>query len=84
MDEAQMVGLGNYLNQHGYQDHLSLMLNHFNEVVQLAHAFNFILMMWSDMFFRLASAGSYYDLNCEISPEISKVIPDDVSLIYLK
>lgn len=82
MDEAQMVGLGNYLNHHGYQDRLSLMLNHFNEVVQLANASNFIPMMWSDMFFRLASGGSYYDLNCDISPEISKVIPEDVSLIY--
>ena len=35
MDEAQMVGLGKYLNQHGYQDRLSLMLNHFNKVAQL-------------------------------------------------
>lgn len=82
MDEAHMMGLGKYLDKHGYQDRSSLMLKHFGKVMEIARKYGYRTMMWSDMFFRLASAGEYYDAESPISPDIVKLIPDDVTLIY--
>lgn len=82
MDEAHMMGLGKYLDKHGYQERSSLMLKHFSAVMEIARKYGYQTMMWSDMFFRLASAGEYYDVDSPISTEIVKLIPDDVTLIY--
>lgn len=82
MDEAHMMGLGKYLDKHGYQDRSSLMLKHFSTVMEIARKYGFQTMMWSDMFFRLASSGEYYDAESPISPDIVKLIPEDVTLIY--
>jgi len=82
MDEAHMMGLGKYLDKHGYQDRSSLMLKHFNKVVEIARTYGYKPMMWSDMFFRLASGGEYYDVNSPIRQEIIDLIPEDVSLVY--
>ncbi|AIQ74915.1 family 20 glycosylhydrolase [Paenibacillus odorifer] len=82
MDEAHMMGLGKYLDKHGYQDRSSLMLKHFSTVMEIARKYAFQTMMWSDMFFRLASSGEYYDAESPISPDIVKLIPEDVTLIY--
>jgi len=38
--------------------------------------------MWSDMFFRIASGGNYYDPNVTVSDELKAMIPDNVDLIY--
>ncbi|MDH6371907.1 hexosaminidase [Paenibacillus sp. PastF-3] len=82
MDEAHMMGLGKYLDKHGYQDRFSLMLKHFSTVMEIARKYGFRAMMWSDMFFRLASSGEYYDAESPISPDIVKLIPEEVTLIY--
>lgn len=82
MDEAHMMGLGKYLDKHGYKDRTSLMLKHFNRVVGIARSFGYQPMMWSDMFFRLASGGEYYDEDSKIRPEVSAMIPEDVKLVY--
>lgn len=82
MDEAHMMGLGKYLDKHGYQDRSSLMLKHFSTVMEIARKYGFRTMMWSDMFFRLASSGEYYDAESPISPDIVKLIPEEVTLIY--
>lgn len=82
MDEAHMMGLGKYLDKHGYQDRPALMLKHFNRVMEIARKYGYEPMMWSDMFFRLASAGEYYDVNSPIKPEVIEMIPKDISLVY--
>lgn len=82
MDEAHMLGLGKYLEKHGFQERSSIMLKHFNKVVEIARHYNYEPMMWSDMFFRLASGGQYYDPNSPIKEEIIELIPNDISLIY--
>ncbi|WP_205677327.1 beta-N-acetylhexosaminidase [Aquibacillus halophilus] len=82
MDEAHMMGLGKYLDQHGYQDRSKLMLKHFTRVVEIARKYGYEPMMWSDMFFRLASSGEYYDTNSPINEDIINMIPTDVSLVY--
>lgn len=82
MDEAHMMGLGKYLDKHGYQDRSSLMLKHFGKVMEIARKYGYRPMMWSDMFFRLASAGEYYDADSPIRSDVAEMIPDDVTLVY--
>ncbi|MBW4839304.1 MAG: beta-N-acetylhexosaminidase [Paenibacillaceae bacterium] len=82
MDEAHMMGLGKYLDKHGFQERSSLMLKHFGAVMDIARKYGYRTMMWSDMFFRLASSGEYYDAESPISSEIVKLIPEDVTLMY--
>lgn len=82
MDEAHLVGLGEYLHRNGYQDRMEVMLNHFNRVYELAKKHGFAPMMWSDMFFRLACGGEYYDPDAAIDRKVSECLPEDVTLIY--
>ena len=80
MDEAFMLGLGKYLTGHGYQNRLEIMNQHLQTVREIASKYNFELQMWSDMFFRLAANGSYYNLSQE---QIQKIkVPEDVNLAY--
>lgn len=82
MDEAHMMGLGKYLDKHGYQDRSALMLKHFNKVMEIARKYGYQPMMWSDMFFRLASSGEYYDVESPIRQDVIDMIPEDISLVY--
>ncbi|MEG1446456.1 MAG: beta-N-acetylhexosaminidase [Ruthenibacterium sp.] len=82
MDEAHMVGLGKYLDKHGYQPRIDVMLRHFTRVHEIAAKYGFKPMLWSDMFFRLASGGDYYAPDCVIDPKIKQMIPQDTTLVY--
>lgn len=82
MDEAHMIGLGKYLDQHGYQDRTTLLLKHFGRLMEIARKYRYEPMMWSDMFFRLASSGEYYDTESPIRQDVIEMIPDDISLVY--
>ncbi|HIZ56229.1 MAG TPA: beta-N-acetylhexosaminidase [Firmicutes bacterium] len=82
MDEAHMVGLGKYLDQHGFEERFSVMLRHFQRVMEIARKYGYRPMMWSDMFFRLACHGDYYNVDCPIDPAVVAQIPEDISLIY--
>lgn len=82
MDEAHLIGLGAYLKQHRYQDRMQLLLRHFAHVHQIAKKYGFHVMLWSDMFFRLATGGEYYSADCPVDPSVRQTLPDDVSLIY--
>ena len=52
MDEAHMVGLGKYLDIHGYTDRYDILRRHMERVNKIARSHGFEPMMWSDMFFR--------------------------------
>ena len=85
MDEAHNVGLGKYLNLHGYKNRTDLVLKHLSRVAEIAKKYGFHCHMWSDMFFRLASGGDYYIENGKtivVSEDIKKKIPDNVSLVF--
>lgn len=82
MDEAGMLGLGKYLTEHGYQDRYSILMTHLKKVAEIAKKYDFQLLMWGDMFFRLASGGTYYSEIGEIPEEVKKLVPDNVRLIY--
>ena len=83
MDEAHMVGLGKYLDKHGYQDRFELFFRHLKKVCDLCEKYEFKPMMWSDMLFRLANKGSYYTTEDVVIPErILKLLPKNIELVY--
>lgn len=82
MDEAHMLGLGKYLQKHGCTDRTQLLLRHFERVHRLANRYGFKPMLWSDMFFRLATGGEYYKADCAIDSSVGKNLPEDTTLIY--
>lgn len=82
MDEAHMLGLGRYLDKHGYKNRFEIMTEHLNRVAAIAEKYGFNCRMWSDMFFRLASGGDYYNNGGNISEDVIRKIPKNVELIY--
>lgn len=83
MDEAHMLGLGQYLDRFGYRDRMQIMLRHYRRVVDIAHEFGYEPMMWSDMFFRLATHGEYYTGGeLDIDPTVRDLVGGDVTLVY--
>lgn len=82
MDEAHMLGRGNYLTKNGYRPAHELMLEHLEVVADLCEKHGFSPMIWSDMFFRMAFGGIYRVREGEISPEIMAKVPKNLTLIY--
>ncbi len=69
MDEADMLGRGRYLDQHGYQNSSEILLSHVKRVAEIGAKYGFSFLMWSDLFFKLASCGRAR-------------IPENVTLVY--
>lgn len=85
MDEAHLVGLGRYLNQHGYHERSLLMCQHLERVLDIAEHYGFECQMWSDMFFQLLTASKNYEGELRISPEVRdylEKLKSRVTLIY--
>ena len=82
MDEAHMVGLGKYLDKHGYQNRFGLLKAHLERVISIAKEHGFKPVMWSDMFFRLANNGEYYGKVKGAAEFLRDKVPDGVNLIY--
>lgn len=81
-DEANHVGLGKYLEKHGYHDKFSLLSKHLNKVLSIADKYNFKAHMWSDMFFKLVNNGVYYSSDVTFNKEQLELIPNNVNLCY--
>ena len=87
MDEAHMLGLGKYLDLHGYHTRFELLKKHLKRVSAIAAKYGFKPMMWSDMYFRVLQDGAYYgiDNRCEeivMTDEVASQAPPDVDLVY--
>lgn len=82
MDEAEMVGLGQYLKKHGFSDRFEILKKHLVKVGKIAEKYGFEPMMWSDMFFKLGN-GEYYteDPNL-ITSDMEHLVPKTISLVY--
>jgi len=81
MDEAMMLGLGNYLKKYGFTDRMNIMITHLNKVMDICKKHNVKASMWADMFFRLRGAG-YLSQEVTSFSDIKALIPDDVELLY--
>ncbi|MBE7053312.1 MAG: beta-N-acetylhexosaminidase [Ruminococcaceae bacterium] len=83
LDEAWMLGRGNYFKKHGYVSADLIMKEHLEKVYAIVHKYDLRPMMWGDMFFRAKSmTEEYYDTSIVFTDEDRKGIPDDLSLIY--
>ena len=82
MDEAHMLGRGNYLDRNGYEKTSDIMLKHLEKVVALCRKYGFEPMIWSDMFFRMAFGGGYYVKEGEIPQDVRAKVPDGLGLVY--
>ena len=82
MDEAHNVGLGKFLEKHGYQNRFEILTRHLQRVVEIAKKYDFEPMMWSDMFFRLQSKGYYYNPDIIVDDKLKAGVPNEVSLVY--
>ncbi|MFD1386234.1 beta-N-acetylhexosaminidase [Oceanobacillus oncorhynchi subsp. oncorhynchi] len=83
MDEAEEVGRGRYLNIHGFKDRFELMKAHLDKIVEITDKYQLRVVMWSDMFLKLASeTGESYDKTTDLPEYIVNQLPDNVQYMY--
>lgn len=82
MDEAHMLGRGKYYDRNGPVNRFDILLSHLQKVCKIAEKYDFRPMMWSDMFYRLASGGEYYASNSKFDASVKASIPENLTLVY--
>ncbi|MBO5060279.1 MAG: family 20 glycosylhydrolase [Clostridia bacterium] len=71
MDEAFTLGMGQYLNKHGYKERFEIISDHLKKVYEIVKKYDFKPIMWSDMIF-----------NEKMPENVSERIPDGVDMVY--
>ena len=79
MDEAYMLGRGQYQDLHGARPRFDIMAEHLARVVKICEKYGLAPMMWSDMFFSQTIGAQYGE---SLSPELAARLPASVELIY--
>lgn len=85
MDEAFLLGRGNYLDKNGYEDRNTIMHRHLDRIMELCHKYGFNPMMWSDMFFATAPDGSprhYYETKIGLPEDVYETAPEEMALVF--
>ena len=83
MDEAHMMGLGKYLDRHGFERREKIFCKHLQRVNDICKKYDFRPMIWSDMFFRLGFQGAYYPkADVVFDKEILSLVPENIDLVY--
>ena len=82
LDEAHFMGLGKYLEKHGFEKRFDIMKKHIEKILQIAEKYSLNLEMWCDMFFRLAFSGAYIVEDKKFTKDILDVIPKNIKLVY--
>ena len=82
MDEAFGLGRGKHLDKYGQQNRFDIILRHLNKVCKICEKYNLKPMMWSDMFYRIANGGEYYESKSKFDDSISALIPENLTLVY--
>ena len=82
MDEAHFLGLGKYLDKYGFKERTKILTDHLKKVSTIAEKYDLQLIMWGDMFVRLANGGEYYVTDFKAPKEVKDSIPDNVNIIY--
>ena len=85
MDEAWLLGRGNYLNKNGLVPRFEILCSHLQKICEIARKYELKPMIWSDMFWRIA----YGDKTCRdengkviIPKEILNKIPKEITLCH--
>ena len=83
MDEAHHVGLGKYLDQHGFTDRYALLLKHLKRVCEIAKKYGFSsTMMANDLFFNLSPGVFCTDEVKDFPTEITENVPKNCEMVY--
>ena len=83
MDEAHKLGLGKYLDKHGYERRDVIFCKHLKRVNEICEKYGFRPMIWSDMFFRLACNDQYYPKEEVVFDKlIVDMVPENMDLVY--
>lgn len=82
MDEAHFLGLGKYLDKYGFKERTKILTDHLKIVAEIAKKYDFELLMWGDMFVRLANGGEYYVTDFKAPKEVKDSIPENVKIVY--
>lgn len=83
MDEAYKVGLGNYLQKHGFKDRFQIINDHLHRVCDITRKYGLEPMIWSDMFCKLALDIENQYEHTDNSKILEKAnLPEDISLVY--
>lgn len=83
MDEAHHVGLGKYLDKHGYTDRYQLLLKHLNKVCEIAQKYGFeTTMLTNDLFFNMSPGVFCSDEERDFPEEITKKVPACCELVH--
>jgi len=85
MDECWSLGLGRYVKRFGYVPGAELFCKHLGKVVDICKKQGLEPMIWSDMFFRLASNAEYnsdYDSTSAVPKEVIEKVPPELRLVY--
>lgn len=77
-DETRGLGLGQYLNKHGYQDRFEIFNAHIKVVTEICKEYGYRPMMWSDMYFSLSEKNKKegYPVHVEIPQYAIDSMPD--------
>lgn len=83
MDEAHHIGLGKYLDTHGYTDRYALLMKHLRRVCDIAKAHGFEkMMMANDLFFNMSPGEFCSDTERNFPKEIKDNIPEGLELVH--
>lgn len=84
MDEAHDLASGPFIFQNKVLDKTEMFLTHLQKVCALCERYDFSPLMWNDMFFKLNRSvlNDWTKTRKNLAPEIKKVIPVNVALVY--
>ena len=82
MDEAQMLGRGRHLDEHGYEPSIAIIKRHLARIEEIAKKYGYTCLLWSDMFFRSWNNHAYYCDACEMPKEVVDSVAEGVIPVY--
>ena len=82
MDEAHMLGLGNYLRENGYEESSVIIRRHTDRVLELCQETGWTPMMWSDMYITANTGGGYYDVKASTDTSGWEKPPKELGMVY--
>lgn len=82
MDEAHMLGRGQHLDLHGYENLTEIMKRHLERICRIAKKYDYEIMIWSDMYFRPWNNGAYTIPKCDIPQNVIDSFPKGVIPVY--
>ncbi len=82
MDEAVMLGLGNYLRERGYTKSSLLVKEHCSHVLDICKRLGLEPMIWSDMYITANTGRGYYDVSEHTDCSMWEKPEKELGLVY--